>query len=251
MANFDEDIKRITNEIMSDGTVDMIIREKVRKGFEEAIDSAFRWGDLKKAIEERVKEVMVPYIENYDMGEYIIKLDTILADIVNHTTLQDNAKILKNFKMLMIEPDKKEITLEEIFEEYKEHVSKHMGTAGREIVYESEPYYEPMGVTAEIVEDDERRWSYFQYAVLELAVDEEDQQEELNFSIRLSKWKDDNQKGYDISYDVAQSVNGLRRLSDFEIYILRLARAEVKLLDDIKVADDSVIAEEMPEPTYV
>lgn len=28
MANFDEDIKRITDEILSDGTVDQIIREK-------------------------------------------------------------------------------------------------------------------------------------------------------------------------------------------------------------------------------
>ena len=29
MANFDEDIKRITNELMKDGTIDEIIREKV------------------------------------------------------------------------------------------------------------------------------------------------------------------------------------------------------------------------------
>ena len=29
MANFDEDIKRITDEILSDGTVDQIIRENV------------------------------------------------------------------------------------------------------------------------------------------------------------------------------------------------------------------------------
>lgn len=29
MANFDEDIRRITNEVLQDGTVDQIIREKV------------------------------------------------------------------------------------------------------------------------------------------------------------------------------------------------------------------------------
>ena len=32
MANFDEDIKRITDEILSDGIVDHIIREKLSKG---------------------------------------------------------------------------------------------------------------------------------------------------------------------------------------------------------------------------
>ena len=32
MANFDEDIRRITNEVLQDGTVDQIIREKVTDG---------------------------------------------------------------------------------------------------------------------------------------------------------------------------------------------------------------------------
>lgn len=43
----------------------------------------------------------------------------------------------------------------------------------------------------------------------------------------------------------------MRRLNDFEIYILRLARAGVRLLDDVRYDDDSVIAENNPEPTYV
>lgn len=33
MANFDEDIKRITDEIMQDGTIEKVLREKVEKGF--------------------------------------------------------------------------------------------------------------------------------------------------------------------------------------------------------------------------
>lgn len=250
MGNFDEDIKRITDEIMKDGTVDKIIKEKVCEGFKDAIDSAFQWGELKDAIEKRVKEVMIPYIEKYDMSDYIIKLDTILSDIVNCTALQDNAKILENFKNLMIEPEEKEVTLTEVFEKYKEYVAENMETAGREVEYDGGPYYEPIGVIAEIQEDDERSWSSFQYAVLDLAVDEEEQQDKLNFSIRLSRWKSERHKGYNISYDVAQSVSGLRKLSDFEIYILRLVRAGVKLLDDVKEAEDSVIAKAEPELTY-
>ena len=42
MANFDEDIKRITDEILSDGTVDQIIREKVTDGIEKAMESLKR-----------------------------------------------------------------------------------------------------------------------------------------------------------------------------------------------------------------
>lgn len=251
MANFDEDIKRITDEIMQDGTIEKILREKVEKGFLEAVDSAFKWGKLKDAIENRVKEILVPYVESYDMSAYIIKLDTVLTDIVNQTSLQDNAKILENFKKLMIEPGIEYVTLKDIFEEYKKYVSKNMETSGRSVKYDEGVYYEPIGVSAEIVKYDERPWSDFEDAILELAVDEEDQQEDLNFSISLSRWKSVyEKKGYDIAYAADPSIRGLRQLNDFEVYILRLARAGVRLLDDVQYDDDSVIAEDKPELTY-
>lgn len=251
MLNFDEDIKRITDEIMQDGTIENILRQKIEKGFLEAIDSAFRWGELKNAIEKRVKDILVPYIESYDMREYIIKLDTVLADIVNQTSLQDNAKILENFRELMIEPGIEFVSLEDVFKEYKKYVSENMETAGRSVEWDDEPYYEPMGVTAEIVKEDDRPWSDFKHAVLELAVDEEDQQDKLNFSIRLSRWEGIyEKKGYSINYDVAPSIRGMRLLNDFEMYILRLTRAGVRLLDDMQYDEDSVVAENKPEPTY-
>lgn len=252
MANFDEDIKRIMNEAFEDGTVEAIIKEKVKKGIEDAIDSAFRWGELKTAIEKRVKDVLVPYIESYDMGDYITKLDTVLTDIVNQTALQDNAQILGNFKKLMIEPEKKIVTLKDILEQYKRHVANNMETSGRDVLYDGTPHYEPIGVAAEIVKEEKQAWSSFEHAVLELSVEEEGQQDTLNFSIRLSRWDSHyEEKGYSINYDVAPSINGMRRLSDFEIYILRLARAGVRVLDDVEYADDEAIPSAEPELTYV
>ncbi len=252
MANFYEDIKRIMDEAFEDGTVDTIIKEKIRKGMENAIDSAFKWGELKDAIEKRVKNVLVPYIESYDMGDYITKLDTVLTDIVNQTALQDNAQILGNFKKLMIEPGVKSVTLKDILGQYKKYVADNMETSGRGIVYDGTPHYEPMGVTAEIVKEEDRPWGHFEYATLELAVEEEEQKDALNFSVQLSRWDSQyEEKGYAVRYDVAPSIHGLSRLSDFEIYILRLARAGVRVLDDIEYIDDEVVPTEEPEATYV
>lgn len=251
MKNFDEEIKEIIDGVMKDGAIEKTLREKIEKGFSEAVDSAFQCGALKDAVKKRVEEILVPYIESYDMGQYIIKLDTVLTDIVNQTSLQDNAKILGNFKGLMTEPEMEFVTLKDIFKEYQKHVSENMATAGRDILWDAEPYYEPIGVTAEIVEEDERPWSRFKHAVLELAVEEEDQQEDLNFSIRLSRWDSEfEEKGYAINYEIAPSVRGMGRLSDFEIYLLRLARAGVRLLDDVKYADDLAVARNRPEQTY-
>lgn len=251
MTGFNEFIKEITDGMIQDGTIDEIIRKKVRKGFEEGIEHAFLWGDLRHAIEQRIQEVLVPYIEGYDMGKYITKLDTVLSDIVNQTTLQDNTKILENFKMLMTEPDETKITLEEILKEYGEHVSMRMSTTGRPVNYDNEePCYEPMGITARIIKDEDRPWGSFEWATLELAVDEEDQEDELNFSIRLMRWKHDREEGYEFSQDEFCPVNSLKRLEDFEVYVLRLSRARARLIDDGKEHHDLVYSKKSPEITY-
>ena len=136
MANFDEDIIRITEEVLSDGTVDRIIREQVVKGFENAISNSFKWGELEQTIKDRVKNILVPFIESYDMSEYIVKLDQVLSDVVNSTSLVENKKILENFQYLMVEPTEKEIKLSEIFKEYKCFVSRNMEIEGRKVSFD-------------------------------------------------------------------------------------------------------------------
>ena len=74
---------------------------------------------MEQTIKDRVKNILVPFIESYDMSEYIVKLDQVLSDVVNSTSLVENKKILENFQYLMVEPTEKEIKLSEIFKEYK------------------------------------------------------------------------------------------------------------------------------------
>lgn len=94
MANFDEDIKRITDEIIQDGTVEKIIKEKITKGFESAIDSAFSFGKLRDAIRKRTDEVLVPliytefnpditslrYLDDFDV--YLLKLQRANVKVI-------------------------------------------------------------------------------------------------------------------------------------------------------------------------
>lgn len=146
MANFDEDIKRITDEILSDGTVDQIIREKVTDGIEKAIASSFNYGKLEKAVKERVEQVLVPFIENYDMSAYIVKLDTVLTEIVNKSVLMDNKQMLENFQYLMKEPQITEMKLTDLFKEYKKFVARNMDTYDRKVEWDESPEYEAMTV---------------------------------------------------------------------------------------------------------
>lgn len=63
MANFDEDIRRITNEVLQDGTVDQIIWEKVTDGIKGAISDSLGYGKLRNAIKERVEQVLVDELQ--------------------------------------------------------------------------------------------------------------------------------------------------------------------------------------------
>lgn len=249
MANFDEDIKRITDEILQDGTVEKIIREKITNGFEAAIESSFNYGKLRDAIRKKTDEILVPVIESYDMDGYIVKLDTVLSEIVNSTALVENKKILENFKNLMTEPEMKTITVTELFEQYKLYVAKEMDTYGRDVQVDDIAYYEPMEVNFEVIEEEKRSWSCFNRAVLELSVDEEEQQENLNRTIRLNRLNGE-KKGWDIISEFNLEINSLRYLDDFDIFLLKLQRANVKLILDKKSDWDSVISENEPEATY-
>lgn len=63
-----------------------------------------------------------------------------------------------------------------------------MDTSGREVVGDESPEYEAMTVYFEFEEEWERIWSSFKYATIDFTVDEEEQQEKLNRTIRLAKW---------------------------------------------------------------
>ena len=106
------------------------------KAVENAIDDAFRWGDARKAIESKVKEVMVPYIEKRDFSDYLPKLDTVLTELVNSDTCLANKKILENFKDLMKEPEQKEIKITDLFKEWIKWCNKDIDTDDLEIDYD-------------------------------------------------------------------------------------------------------------------
>jgi len=251
MANFDEDIKRITEEVLGDGTVDKIIREKVVKGFESAITDAFRWGDLEKAIKARVTAILVPFIEDYDMSEYVVKLDQVLTDIVNQTSLVDNKRLLEGFQFMMTEPQSREVKVSELFNEYKAFVSKNMETSGRKVTYDSDaPEYEEMEVAVAFEEEDKRSWSSFKYATLDFSVDDDEQERELNRTIRLSRWENDKKTGWEIRTECNPAISSLKHLDKFDLLLVKLQRADVRLIVDVAEDDDYVYSDTKPEPTY-
>ena len=131
-----EELLKIAQESLSSDEVTEIVKEKFMKALGSGIEDACRWVDAKHAIEDKVNEVMVPYIEQYDFSEYLPKLDSVLTEIVNSDFCIGNKKILENFEKLMLEPEQKEIKLTDLFKAWVKQCEKDIDTDGLDIDYD-------------------------------------------------------------------------------------------------------------------
>lgn len=244
MSTFEERIAKAVTEKLNDGTVEELVSEAVTKALKSSIEEQFKWnGEAKKVIDEKVKEVMTPAIERVSLDDYVVKLDAVLAEIINSTNLVDNKEILGNFKSLMTEPDKDVIDLKDVFEEYKRYVSNNVDTSNLEVCTDDGPSYQ--NVTAEVTAD--IRGNIFGGSFCDLVFKcEED--EKLTKVIHL--YESRNNRFSITRFKSELDINSLRYVDEFDIFVMRLDRAFCDITDIIDMRDDDVEVEAEPEASW-
>lgn len=70
---------------------------------------------------------MSPQIENYDYTKYIVKVASVLTEVLKVTTV-DNKRIIESFKGFYLDERLKEITISNMFDKYKKYVEENVGT---------------------------------------------------------------------------------------------------------------------------
>ncbi|QDX94621.1 hypothetical protein EEL30_21505 [Brevibacillus laterosporus] len=244
----EQSIKDVISKKLEDGTVEKLIEEQLEKGINNALNSLFgSYGDVTKVIEKKVKSVMIPYLESYDYSEYIVKLDSVLTDVLKHSALE-NKKLLTNFKSL-IEPSEHEKSLKvtDLYERWMDYVAKNVNTDDLKIDYDDGVSYEYIDVRFEVDYNENRNWDIYEYAVLSF---ECEQDKEMNFSIRLSRWKEGSDKGWNMNFDSVHELSSLRHLKEFEIQLMKLAQNHTKIILDKDYDQDVIQPEAEPEATY-
>lgn len=245
----DEEIQRIAAEALGSEELETKFKEHVTSAFDDVFKDAFRWGKIRDAVKNRLEEILVPYIENYDMSAYVVKLDAILAQLAKETVVADNRKILENFNHLVGRPLSQRITLNELFHEYAKHVESHADTMYLEVDFEGEPTYESIHVEANVVEERTRRLSFgstsFTTAMLHFTADG---QEDLNFSVELTHWNRDDY--WTIKAPRHMNIDSLRSMSSFEVLMLSLDQTFAQLTFDESYEEDWVTPDKRPEPIW-
>lgn len=238
--NLENSIKDVISNKLVDGTIEKLVSEQLEKGVTNALDNLFRsYGDVTKVIEEKVKSVMIPYLENYDYSQYLLKLDNVLVEVLKNSAL-DNKKLLENFKELMTNKEMpKSIKMSDIFKEWKKYASKEVDTSELE---EDCGEYEYLEVRMSC-EDVSSSWSdYKKYIV----VFECEQDEKLNFEFEISRWKKSNKKTFDLHYYAKHDLESLRYLKSFEIYMMKIKQAFCDIELDNENDSDEVEVEAKP-----
>lgn len=244
-----EELLKIAQESLSSDEVTAIVKDKFMKALGSAIEDAFRRGDAKHAIEDKVKEVMVPYIEQYDFSEYLPKLDSVLTEIVNSDFCIGNKKILENFEKLMLEPEQKEIKLTDLFKAWVKQCEKDIDTDGLDIDYYDGVSYQSVDCEMCFELEDKPSWSSCQRAVITF---ENEHDEKLNVEIPVSKWIWNNGKEepYTLSVYKDLMISSLRGLSEFDVLLLRLSRAGTAIIIDKEYYDSCICPEKEPEASF-
>lgn len=244
-----EELLKIAQESLSSDEVTEIVKEKFMKALGSAIEDAFRWGDAKHAIENIVKEVMVPYIENYDFSEYLPKLDSVLTEIVNSDFCIGNKTILENFEKLMLAPEQKEIKLTDLFKAWVKQCEKDIDTDGLDIDYDDGVSYQSVDCEMRFELEDKLSWSSCQRAVITF---ENEHDEKLNVEIPVSKWIWDSGKEepYTLSVYKDLMISSLRNLSEFDVLLLRLSRSGTAIIIDKESYYDYIQPEAEPEASF-
>lgn len=244
-----EELLKIAQECLTSEEVEKIVKDKFAKALEGAIDDAFRWGDAKHAIENKIKEIMVPYIEDYDFSAYLPKLDTVLTELVNSESCLADKKILKNFKELITEPDQKEIKLTDLFKSWIEWCENEIDTDGIEICYDDGISYCPVGCEMRYEEENKPSWSSIQRAVI---IFENEHDKKLNIEIPISKWVWDSGKEepYTLNALGDMTISSLRRLDEFQLLLLRMGKAGTAVIIDKEHEDGEIQPEKEPQATF-
>lgn len=242
--NLENSIKDVITQKLQDGTVEKLIGEELEKGIRGSLESLFRsYGGAGKIIEEKVKSVIVPYLESYDYSKYITKLDDVLVEILQNTTL-DNRKILENFKGLIEYKDIEQIKVSEIFNKWMDYVADEVDTTDLEVDFEDDVSYECVGVTLEVEYEEDRDWSSMKHAKI---IFECEKDEEMNVEIRINKFME---YDWELSQVPTHDISSLRRIDKFSLFLMNLAQSGAKIIIDVENDDDYVRPEEEPEASF-
>ncbi|OOM74554.1 hypothetical protein CLPUN_37950 [Clostridium puniceum] len=234
--NLEKSIKDCISNEIEKGVIEKVIAEKLEECVATAIKDMFGYsGEIKKVIQDKVKSVMIPYLENYDYGKYITKLDCVLVDVLKNSALE-NKKLLENFKELMsTDGIPNQINLTDIYNKWCEYCEKEIDKDNIEN-YDYEGGYINTTLNAEEVSSN---WSDYENYIVRFECEED---EELNIEFTITRWKKYD-KEFHLEWKKSSDLGSLRFMNKFDMYMMNVKQSYSKINLDKECSSDEIFIE--------
>ncbi|WP_253200717.1 hypothetical protein [Clostridium sp. CF012] len=234
--NLENGIKDIIGKKLEDGTIEKLVSEQLELGIKRSLEDILgHYGDVTKIIEKKIKEVMIPYLESYDYSQYIVKLDSVLVDVLKDSTLE-NRKLLENFKELMtIEENLKDIKITQIYKKWCEYCTEKIDSEKID-GYDYEGGYINTSLDVEEVSSD---WSNYEKHIVRFECEED---KDLNIEFILTRWKEFD-KTHRLDWKKTNELSSLKHLNKFDMFMMKIDQAFSKIEIDDSSTNDEIFIE--------
>lgn len=125
----DKIIEKVFNEKMNNGSFEKIINEKLDDMFRRVLDDMCGYcGESKKLLEQKIEPLLNSCIENYNFGDYALKLNDAFNDIIKNSDYFAAERMRLGFDKLSGSANQvkfgSEIKLSEIFDKYTDFIEE-------------------------------------------------------------------------------------------------------------------------------
>lgn len=114
----------VYQRMLEDGTIEKIAREQVSKMIQQTLSDAMSWnGPVKAAFKQRIEPLMIQAIEQSDFADMTVKLEGVINQALNASTVESYREICEGLKSICAAPAFKygqKLKLSEIFDAYKQ-----------------------------------------------------------------------------------------------------------------------------------
>ena len=242
-------MQKVFEEKMKDGTLESAISEQFDSLIKELIKDQFRYGgECKKAMEEKVREAILPCIKEYDFTEFLPKLDVLLTQIANNCRTHEYKNLVQNFERLnkpMFER-KQVVTLGDLMKIYAKYASKEVDTSDLEVDYD-DVRYKPLTCNTYFEEQDKTEWSCYNRGTILFFCEEDDA---LDFGFEVSKYERDDKWSVE-RRSLSADIKSVASITEIELMVENLCYADCLIdLSITEYTDDYVEVEAEPEASW-
>lgn len=211
----------LTNEQVNDA-----LTQAMQSAIDKIAEQLFAYGSpARKVMEERLNALLIPQIERSNFSNQLVKVDTILNEIVSNCSAAEMSRHLQAFaKYTEPLPSTGKVAITDIMYYFGEWCASIIDTQALDIDYDSgTPTYEPVTITASIEEEEPSRYSLANHATLCLKCEEDP---DLNIYWPMTRWA---KSEYWVLSVKPSSFTDLVHASAIELHLAALANASAKV----------------------